>query len=86
MSVYSQKRRWKIFLLLGAIAIGTFTLWYTNRLTNELKDGELRKIEQWAEAIKVLSSTETGIENHSMNLVNMVISNNTTIPVILFRV
>ena len=83
MSVYSQKRRWKIFLLLGAIAIGTFTLWYTNRLTNELKDGELRKIEQWAEAIKVLSSTETGIENHSMNLVNMVISNNTTIPVIL---
>lgn len=83
MSVYSQKRRWKIFLLLGAIAIGTFTLWYTNRLTDELKDGELRKIEQWAEAIKVLSSTETGIENHSMNLVNMVISNNTTIPVIL---
>lgn len=83
MSVYSQKRRWKIFLLLGAIAIGTFTLWYTNRLTDELKDGELRKIEQWAEAIKVLSSTEPGIENHSMNLVNMVISNNTTIPVIL---
>jgi len=83
MSVYSQKRRWKIFLLIGAIAIGTFTLWYTNRLTDELKDGELRKIEQWAEAIKVLSSTETGIENHSMNLVNMVISNNTTIPVIL---
>lgn len=83
MSVFSYKRRWKLFLLIGAMAIGAFTLWYTNRLTDELKDGELRKIEQWAEAIKVLSSTEPGSENHSMNLVNMVISNNTTIPVIL---
>jgi signal transduction histidine kinase len=83
MSVYSQKRRWKLFLLLAAIAIGTFTMWYTHHLAEELKEGERKKMELWAEAIKILSISEAGTESPSMNLVNMVISNNTTIPVIL---
>jgi signal transduction histidine kinase len=83
MNVYSQKKRWKFFLLLGAILIGGFTLWYTNQLTNELKKGEYQKMELWAEAIRILSISESGTETHYMNLVNMVISNNTSIPVIL---
>lgn len=83
MSVYVQKRRWKFFLLLGAVLIGTFTLWYTNQLTGELKKGEIQKMELWAEAIRILSVSEPGTETNYMNLVNMVISNNTTIPVIL---
>ncbi|MFT3737231.1 MAG: HAMP domain-containing sensor histidine kinase [Breznakibacter sp.] len=83
MSVYDQKRRWKFFLLLGAIFIGSFTLWYTKQLTDELKDGEHKKMELWAEAIRLLSIAEPETETSYMNLINMVISNNTSIPVVL---
>jgi signal transduction histidine kinase len=83
MSVYTQKKRWKFFLLLGAVLISSFTLWYTNQLTDELKKGEIQKVELWAEAIRILSVSEAGTETLYMNLVNMVISNNTSIPVIL---
>jgi signal transduction histidine kinase len=83
MSVYTQKKRWKFFLLLGAVLISSFTLWYTNQLTNELKKGEIQKVELWAEAIRILSVSEAGTETLYMNLVNLVISNNTSIPVIL---
>lgn len=83
MSVYDQKKRWKFFLLLGAVFIGSFTLWYTKQLTDELKEGEYKKMELWAEAIRLLSVAEPETETNYMNLINMVISNNTSIPVLL---
>lgn len=83
MNIYLQKRRWKLILLLSAILIGSFTLWYTNQLTNQLKEGEHKKMEQWAEAVRIIAMPEIGSEAPIMNLINMVITNNTTIPVIL---
>ncbi len=83
MSLYTQKRRWKYLLLLSAILIGAFTLWYTNGFIDELKQGERKKMEIWAEAIRVLTVSNGNESNAMMNLINMVIAENKTIPVIL---
>jgi signal transduction histidine kinase len=70
-------------LLLSAILIGTFTVWYTNGFIDELKQGERKKMEIWAEAIRVLTVSNGNESNAMMNLINMVIAENKTIPVIL---
>ncbi len=83
MNYYTRKRRWKYILFLSAAIIGGFTIYYTNQLVDELKIAERKKVELWAEAIRLLSISEPGTEGELMNLINRVISENTTIPVIL---
>jgi signal transduction histidine kinase len=80
VNIYNQKQRWKLFLLIAALLIGTASLWYTNRLVQKLSEEERKKIELWAEATKRLADvTEL---NADINFLSNVISNNTTIPVI----
>ena len=79
MNIYTQKQRWKILLLIAALLIGAASLWYTNRLVQKLSDEERKKIELWAEATKRLADVE---EMGDINFLSIVISNNTTIPVI----
>ncbi|WP_111444479.1 sensor histidine kinase [Breznakibacter xylanolyticus] len=83
MSFYSRKKRWKYFLLLTALFIGGFTLWYTNGLVEIIKQDEHRKMEIWAEAIRVLTVSDGSESAPMMNLINKVIAENRTIPVIL---
>jgi len=57
MNIYTNKRRWKLFLLIGAVAIGSFTLWYTQNLVEQLKEQERQRMSLWADAMRELTLT-----------------------------
>lgn len=82
MDIYFKKRRWKQFLFLFAILIGIGSLYYTNRLVKQISEEELIKVENWAEATRLLANEEELDENFANYLIQ-VLSNNTTIPIII---
>ena len=81
MNIYTNKRRWKLFLLIGAIAIGSFTLWYTQNLVEQLKEQERQRMSLWADAMRELTLTNN--DPNTPSFIFEIIKNNTTIPVIL---
>jgi hypothetical protein len=81
LNIYTQKQRWKFLLLAAALLIGAASLWYTNKLVKNLSEEERKKIQLWAEATKKLADISD--VNTDLNFLSTVISNNTTIPVIL---
>ncbi len=81
MNIYLRKVRWKISLLILGLLIAGASLYYTNRLAKKLGDEEKKKVELWAEAMKVL--TESTNPEADINFVFKVIENNETIPVIV---
>ncbi len=82
MDSYKRKQLFKLLLFLMAMGIGAFILFYSNSLANKLKDEEYKRMQLWSEATRVLASPESS-EEGAINLVLDVISQNTTIPVIL---
>ena len=78
MRLYEQKAWWKRLLLLIAIGIGAFSLWYTNNLVNKLAKEEEKKVLLWANATKELVSAE-----NDFDFLLGIIKDNETIPVIL---
>ena len=84
MEPYLVKQRWKILLLLTAIAIGFASLFITNSLVNDLAREEQKKIEIWAEAIREISHiTDLSDSSQNFSIIDQVLQNNTTVPVIL---
>jgi len=81
VNIYAQKQRWKLLLLTAALLIGAASLWYTNKLVKNLADEERKKINLWAEATKKLADVSE--LNTDLGFPYAVISDNTTIPVIL---
>ena len=81
MNVHNLRSKWKIFLLVCAIAIGICSWMYTNYLVKKISDEERVKIEIWAEANRLINEAEAGDSNLVFYL--YVIENNNTIPVIL---
>lgn len=84
LNIYTQKQRWKILLLVAALLIGAASLWYTNKLVKNLSEEERKKIQLWAEATKKIADINDN--NTDLNFLSNVISNNTTIPVILMNI
>lgn len=77
---YNTKRLVKGFLLSFAFLIGFFSLFYTNKLVKKLEVQERQKIENWANATRIVPTIEgTEITNFIVDLLQQ----NTTIPVIL---
>lgn len=76
---HKNNRIIKNTLLIVAIAIGITSIIYTKTLVDTLKSEEVKKVQLWADATKELSSSESP----TLNLTLAVISNNTTVPVIL---
>ena len=81
LDIYTVKSRWKIFLFLASLLIGSGSLWYTGRLVDNLSREEKRKVELWAEANRLIASENQG--GTDLNFLLKVVENNTTIPVIL---
>lgn len=81
MNIYTQKQRWKLFLLIAAIIIGISSLWYTNKLVNKLSDQERKKVELWADAARQLA--DVSINAGDIGFTLNVLQSNTTIPAIL---
>jgi two-component system, sporulation sensor kinase D len=52
MGLYSNKQRWKIFLLIGALVLFIISLYVSNVMVSDLSKREREKATQWAEAIK----------------------------------
>lgn len=69
-----------MFLLFGALFICAASLWYTNRLVNQLSEEEKKKVRLWAEGTKRLANME---ETGDLSFALEVITSNTTVPVIL---
>lgn len=77
---YSLKQYLKFSLLLMALAIGLFSLYYTNTMVEKLSLEERKKISQWAEAYEMINKADSIDE---LNIYLKIIESNTTIPVIL---
>ncbi len=77
---YSLKQYLKFTLLLMALAIGLFSLYYTNNMVKKLSLEERKKINQWAEAYEMINKADSIDE---LNIYLKIIESNTTIPVIL---
>lgn len=80
MDFYGRKNLWKFLLLVFAVAIGALTLFYTEGFLQELRQEEVKKVNQWANA---MSSIQRADESTDITLATQIIQNNTTIPVIL---
>ncbi len=52
MNIYSRKQKWKLLLAAVAIVIVILSLWYSNKLVQEIADEEKEKIELWAQAVR----------------------------------
>jgi nitrogen-specific signal transduction histidine kinase len=81
LNLYARKQRWKLLLLFAALFIGAASLWYTNRLVENLSEEERKKVELWAEATRKLGDIND--LNADVDFLSTVINNNTTIPVLL---
>jgi two-component sensor histidine kinase len=78
--IYKARLRWKRFLLVGAVAIGAITLWYTNDFVQKLRQVERQKVHLWAEASRQLANPNN---DSNVNFIFEVIRDNRTVPVIL---
>jgi signal transduction histidine kinase len=70
--------------LLGAIVIGVASLMYTNWLTEKLSEEERKKVILWAEATQRLASDAMALDA-DISLIEMIIDDNSTIPLILIN-
>lgn len=80
MNIYKHKTAWKLVLLIFAILIGFSSLLYTGNLVNKLKSEERENVALWAEATRLINSSES---NQNLDFLLTVIKNNNTVPVIL---
>jgi signal transduction histidine kinase len=80
LDIYRKKQRWKQILFLAAVLIGVGSLWYTNRLVNQIEETERQKMELWAEAVRITNLADFDTD---VAFPFSVIENNTHIPVIL---
>ncbi len=52
MNLYSKKQRWKILLVIAALLIALVSIWYANDIAKDLKKNEIKRVNQWGEAIR----------------------------------
>ena len=79
MDFYGKKNLWKFILFMFAVLIGAATLWYTESFLDELREQEINKVKQFAEAIRnILDADETT----NITFEQSIIRSNTTIPII----
>ena len=52
MNLYSNKQRWKLFVLASALIIIGITLWYSNDIAQKIRAEEQLKVKLWSEAIQ----------------------------------
>jgi len=81
MNIYERKFRWKVVLLLLALAIASATLWYTNNLATKIAVEETKKVENWAKAIHLLPKSDENSDE--FRFLEEIVTSNRTIPVIL---
>jgi K+-sensing histidine kinase KdpD len=79
VDLYSNKKQVKWLVILVSLVIGTGSIWYTNRLVEELKERERRQIELLSKALEYASTTSENITFISQEIINQ----NYSIPIIM---
>jgi signal transduction histidine kinase len=82
LDFYFRKRRWKILLLLLAVAIGIVSFFYTNWLVKKMAFEERKNVELWAKATQKLASYDIN-STEDITFLNDIIVRNTSIPLII---
>ena len=93
MDIYLKRKRGKILLLIAAILIGVTSLLYTQWITGKMAQEERKKVSLWAEATKELIAASIEVTSPEMerlntnylNFLNLVATQNTTIPIIIIE-
>jgi len=80
LKLFRYKTLWRLFLLLLVVLIGTGSLIYTETLVTKLKVEERKNVELWAEAIRLISLSDS---SQDLDFPYSIIANNNTVPVIL---
>src|SRR5664279_4071842 len=80
VNIFRYKTFGKSFLLLFAVIVGIGSLVYTEFLVTKLKAEERKNVQLWAEAIRLISVSDS---NQNLDFPYSIIANNTTVPVIL---
>ena len=80
MNIFRHKTLWKLLLLLFVVFIGMGSLVYTETLVSKLKVEERKNVELWAEAIRLISLSDS---SQNVEFPSSIIDNNNTVPVIL---
>lgn len=70
-----------LFYAVALILVAAF-LWFSNRIVKDLAEEERKKMEVWAEAIRLFTSNNS-LEGEALSFVAQVMEGNTTIPVVL---
>lgn len=84
MDIYSQASKWKIYLAIGGIFIVGASMVYTQYLANELAKQEEKQALHWQMANEIVNySDEEELDHCDYTLQGMLMTSNTTIPVIL---
>jgi anti-sigma regulatory factor (Ser/Thr protein kinase) len=81
LNIYTQKQRWKLLLLIVAVAIGLASLRYTNQLVKKMAREERKKAELLAEAWKLIINAHD--DDANLNFYTSIIAGNETVPVIV---
>jgi signal transduction histidine kinase len=80
MKIFRRKTFWKSFLLFFSVIIGIGSLIYTEYLVSKLKAEERKNVQLWAEAIRLVSASDS---SQNLDFPYSIIANNNTVPVIL---
>lgn len=80
MKIFRYKTFWKSFLLLFAVLVGIGSLIYTEFLVAKLKAEERKNVQLWAEAIRLISSSDS---SQNVDFPYSIVANNNTVPVLL---
>jgi signal transduction histidine kinase len=80
MKIFRHRTLGKSFLLFFSVLIGIGSLIYTEILVSKLKAEERKNVQLWAEAIRLISVSDS---NQNVDFPYSIIANNNTVPVIL---
>jgi hypothetical protein len=89
MHLYESGQKFKFFFIITAAIIAVVSVWVTNILVENLSKEERKKIETWAESVRLLSlqtvdtETDTEVINAYNNLLLRIVEDNITIPLLL---
>lgn len=80
MDFYGKKNLWKFILFVFAVLIGAATLWYTETFLDELREQEVKKVQQFAMAIHNILDADVETD---ITFEQDIIRSNNTIPIIM---
>src|SRR6188768_889585 len=86
MDIYKQQSRWKIYLALAGIAILLISLFYTNYLAQQLREGERNKASLLFYAYDAILNQQNEVSpdmEADLTLPLNIIESNTDIPIML---